>query len=310
MKSLKFTNILLSIFLASCLFFVTRPTIVSALIQGQTGSPTLIYETEIKVNQEGFSQVIIKDQNGKVTFLTDENVTHANPVISGDRVAWTAQLESGWQIFIHQISTGKTTQLTKTGNNVNPQISENYLAWEGYKQGTWQIFIFDGIKITQLTKDDSPKQDLQLNNTQVVFSKKEDAKWRIFSYDLNSKELTKISLDQNTNNRNPHLKNNMITWDSFEKDQAIKLEYDPSDKSVKKLSQEVNQEMNTPSSNNSQIETSQTQDTISVSKVDENDIKEELGLVEKINSLKEIKESTTSTPVNLKDTQESTTSEN
>ena len=233
MTKLKPKNILIAALLALGVFFFTRPVIVSALPGLAQNNSNLIYETEVKISSEGFSQIVIKDQSGKITFITDENLTHASPVIDNDLVAWTAQTDTGWQIFYHNISTKKTVQLTNSGNNVNPQISGNHVAWEGVKGGTWQIFLFDGMKITQITESGGPKQDIDLKDGLLTYSAKESSGWQIYLHNIGSKSTEKIS--QRGSNRNPTIENSTVIWESGADSGLTMFEYNMTNKSIRKL---------------------------------------------------------------------------
>jgi len=312
-KFIKIKSLILSILIALGLFMLTKPFFVSALVQAQQDNP--VFETEIKADEDGYSQVIIKDSSGKITFLTDEPITHADPQISGQKVVWMAQIDSRWQIFLHDILIEKTTQLTNKGNNVNPRISGNYVVWEGIRDGAWQVLMFDGIKITQLTQDDAPKQDVAIEGNTVAYSQKEGDLWQVHLFNITEETFTKVS-DQNSA-RNPVIEQELITWESFDDEGEVYFEYDMKDKKLKRLAEKVEK------SAEAVIEKAVVE-VVAVEKpqpthepVTEEDIIEELNL-EEIIEMPETPESTPSseeTPtledlLNIEDTEESTTSGN
>jgi len=309
-KFLKVKNLSLSFLIAIGLFILTRPILVSALIQIQQEDKQ-VFETEIRADENGYSQVIIKDSNGKITFLTDEPLTHANSQISGRKVVWMAQIESRWQIFLYDISAEKTTQLTNKGNNVNPQISGDYVAWEGIRDDAWQILLFDGIKIIQLTQGDAPKQDVVIEGNTIAYSQKEGDVWQVYLFNIVDETFTKVS-DQNSA-RNPVIDQELITWKSFDDEGEVYFEYDMKDKKLRKLAQKVEKPTDTPVETIAIVEPVEVQPT--PEPVTEEDIIEELDLEEIV----EVSETPESTPSNdkvpsledlldVEDTGESTTS--
>jgi beta propeller repeat protein len=233
MKRLKLLNILLATLLSFGAFLFTRPLLVSALSKNVGVALLPTYTTEVKVDENGFSQIVIKDESGKITYLTDDNFTHASPVIEGNTVVWMSQFESTWQIFMHKINTGKTMQLTSTGNNVNPKVSGEYVAWEGFKDGIWQIFLFDGMKIKQITSDKNPKQDVSLDGNLLSYAKKDTQGWQIYLYNIERQSDEKLS--ERGNNRKPFIKDNVVVWETGEKEGPVSFEYDLSSKTLKKL---------------------------------------------------------------------------
>ena len=294
-KFIKVKSLVLSLLIALGLFMLTRPIFVSALVQIQPNG-SQVFETEIREDGGGYSQVIIKDSSGKIAFVTEDPLTHSNPQVSGQKVVWMAQVNSKWQIFLYDISIEKTTQLTNKSNNVNPQISGDYIVWEGIRDGAWQILLFDGIKITQLTQGDAPKQDVAIKGNTIAFSQKEGDVWQVHLFDIVDKTFTKVS-DQSSA-RNPVIEQDLITWESFDDEGGVYFEYDMKDKKLKKLDKKTEKPA-----------------VAAPEPVVVEDIIEELNL-EEITEVPETQESTPSaqeTPtledlLDIEDTEESTTS--
>ena len=232
MKKNNYLNIFISFLIVVGVFVYIGPTVASALEgSGQNGG--LSYDVEIQTDDNNFSQIFIRDSNGKVTLLTDEATTHANPDISGTNAVWMAQISSKWQIFYHQIQTGKTIQLTSSGNNVNPKISGDKVAWEGFRDGVWQIFMFDSIRVSQITSGSGPKQDVEIDSNSVTYSQKEDNEWQIHLYDISNGTDQIISGD--TGGKEPKISDQTINWVSFDDYGEITYEFDKSTKKIKKL---------------------------------------------------------------------------
>ena len=311
-KTTKMKNFMISVTAALSLFILTRPVIVSALVQPQTDNN--VHETEVGSGENGYSQIMIKNASGKITFLTDKPLPHSNPQISGQKVVWMAQINSKWQIFLHDVSIEKTIQLTNKGNNVSPQISGNYVVWEGIRDGAWQILLFDGIKITQLTQGGAPKQDVVIEGNTIAYSQKEGDIWEVYLFNIIDKTFTKVS-DQNSS-RKPSIKQNLVTWESFNDEGVVLFEYNVNDKKLKKLEEKVEKPTDVATPNMEIENHTVTEKPQPIPEpVTEKDIIEELDL-EEIIEVPETPESTPSSQVtpsledllNVEDVDESTTS--
>jgi TolB protein len=83
-----------------------------------------------------------------------------NPAWSADgqfiAFAWQRSKTSNFDIYIHDLSTGKNQQITHdAGDNEKPTFAPDgrHIAFESSRTGTRQIFsmILDGTKVRQLT---------------------------------------------------------------------------------------------------------------------------------------------------------------
>lgn len=72
--------------------------------------------------------------------VTNNNYPNADPYTDAEKIVWMSQIGSYWHVFLKDIITEETLQLTKSGNNVAPKISGDYVVWEGQVDGVWQIF--------------------------------------------------------------------------------------------------------------------------------------------------------------------------
>jgi hypothetical protein len=142
-----------------------------------------------KAGENGFRQITI-NVDGVTKTITDTRYTNADPVTDGQFVVWSGQIDYKWQIFMHDVGTGKTIQITNQGNNVSPTIEDGLVTWEKQVDGVWQIALFDGIKVTILTSGEEPKQKPLLNNGQIIYSKfpKKGEKWEVRKFDPDGKD--------------------------------------------------------------------------------------------------------------------------
>jgi TolB protein len=112
-------------------------------------------------DRSGSSQIFVMDADGtNVTRLLQEGGHADEPSWSpdGERIAfaWQRSKTSNFDIYIHEISTGKNVQITSgSGDNERPTWAPDgrHIAFESSRNGSRQIFsmILDGTKLRQLT---------------------------------------------------------------------------------------------------------------------------------------------------------------
>lgn len=201
---------LLPLIISSGLFLLVLPALAQLTPEQQATLSEFLKDNSVEVGteaKEGYSQIYYV-YNGQKLFVTDTNYTKSNPVTEREYIAWMAQLDNGWRIFLHHIPTGITTQLTQSGINVNPLISGNRVAWEGLDEnGVWQIFLFDGLKVTQITAGDmSVNPDIE--GDFVVYGRKDLVGWRAVIYSLIEKKEKDITVGDSA--QKPKLVNGKI----------------------------------------------------------------------------------------------------
>jgi hypothetical protein len=90
------------------------------------------------------------DGNSSPQALTDNNTDDIFPVLNKHSVAWCGATESGIEIFLYPIGTGKTQQITCSGGfQTHATLNEEYLMWCS--------FDFDGFD-TDIFKTNLPIQ--------------------------------------------------------------------------------------------------------------------------------------------------------
>ena len=174
-----------ALLIAFGLFLLVRPTLA------QIGAPNGIEKSEINVGTEPDANVIRQiyySNAGEKKYITSTNYTNAEPVTDGKNVAWMAQIDGTWQIFLYNISADKTIQLTNSGNNANPSINQGKVAWEGFEGGSWQVFLFDGIKTEKVTNADLALNP-SLEGDYLAYAERDSSGvWTAKIYSLVSKE--------------------------------------------------------------------------------------------------------------------------
>lgn len=148
-----------------------------------------------EVGENDFRQIYYEYADNKV-FITNSNYTNGEPETDGKSVVWMGQ-EGGanWHIFLYNIISEETTQLSNSSNNANPKISKGKVVWEGWADGGWQIFLYDGIRVTQLTSK-GVSVNPGIDGDYVVYGTKESGVWRTVAYSLPGKKATDVTVGE------------------------------------------------------------------------------------------------------------------
>ena len=185
---------LLPVFFAFLAFFIARPALADITLSDIELVLSLAEEKVVagaEAGENDMSQIYYQYGTEK-KFNTKNNYPSASPVIEADNVVWMSQIDGVWQIFLHNIVSEQTTQLTFAGNNVNPKLNEGKVVWECNRDEAWQICLYDGVGVAQITEGDmsiGPDMD----NGYVVYSRMDDLEnWRIEGYWISAKESALI----------------------------------------------------------------------------------------------------------------------
>lgn len=129
--------------------------------------------------------------------------------VFGERIVWQSQVDSTWQIMLHNTNTGETVQVTHTEfNNMNPHVYKDSVVWQGWVNNNWEIFrakihSANDWTITQVTDNEwhdvFPKAALGL----VTWQSFEGGIWSVMMHDLESGSTSRLSegLDKYENPR-------------------------------------------------------------------------------------------------------------
>jgi hypothetical protein len=154
---------ILPILVSVSLVLILHPLINQVIAQEDSLREALV-NGEVKVGTEvgnnGFMQIYY-DIEGNKAYISNTNYSNSDPIIDGEYITWIGQSTGGaWQVFLYNILTKTTIQLSSSSNNTNPKISDGKIVWEGWVSGVlsaqsgWQIFFFDGKSVRQLTSGD------------------------------------------------------------------------------------------------------------------------------------------------------------
>ena len=98
-----------------------------------------------------------------ITQVTNNTlISDRDPKIDGDFIVWTGRVQEGMvytqEIYLHQISTGSTSQLTNDAAIAgNVQNDGNYVVWDSDVDGDFEIYLHEISTSTtiQVTSNDA-----------------------------------------------------------------------------------------------------------------------------------------------------------
>jgi len=138
-----------------------RLTVTKAVNVSPTWNPQTGHQIAFTSDRNGSPQIYIMDDDGtNVRRLVEEggHAVEASWSPDGQRVvfAWLKTRTSNFDIYIHELASGKNTQITHdAGDNERPRWAPDgrHIVFESSRNGNSQIFsmLLDGTKVRQLT---------------------------------------------------------------------------------------------------------------------------------------------------------------
>ena len=193
---------ILPLIISTLLFVVVRPALAQ-IAEQQSSLSDYLTSSDVIVGEEtidGYRQVYYEYQ-GQKTFITGGGLNNHDPVTAGKYIAYLKNIEGAAQIFLYNILSGTTIQLTNTGVANSPRVSkEGNVVWEGWvdENQKWQIFSFDGTSVRQITTGDLSINP-SIEGDKVVYARRDLAGlWRGSIYSLFAKEEKDITLGNKT----------------------------------------------------------------------------------------------------------------
>ncbi len=175
------------IIFSTSLFFVLRPAFAHIVQDQQSPLSNYLKTGNVEVDREvnnGFSRVYYV-YDGQKTYVSQEGANSKQEYSRGQYIVWITEVaDAPGQVYLHDILSGSTTQLTFSGNNANPKVSkEGYVVWEGwiasevppsqgFGEASWQIFFFDGVKTVQLTSGD-PSFNPEIDGDYITYTRRD-----------------------------------------------------------------------------------------------------------------------------------------
>ncbi|KKQ75198.1 MAG: Cell surface protein [Microgenomates group bacterium GW2011_GWF1_38_5] len=183
---------LIPIIVSISLFLGLRPVFAQIVTPESESNDTLLVGSEVEKN--AVMQVYYVS-NGEKHFITGSAYANESPDFAGDYITWMGQAVNGnWQVFLYDLSSGTTTQITSSGNNQNPKVSDRgEVVWEGWVFDSWQIFNFDGMKITQLTSGDTSVNP-GIEGDYIIYARKDiTGTWRSAVYSVSKNRAVDVT---------------------------------------------------------------------------------------------------------------------
>jgi len=91
-----------------------------------------------------------------------------SPVISGDRIVWQDEREGNWDIYMYDMSVGRTESalFKDSKDEIEPAISGNRIVVSDNRKGNYDIYMYDiGTKTkTQITSDRTDQKESAISN--------------------------------------------------------------------------------------------------------------------------------------------------
>lgn len=198
MRIIKFW--ILPLIISVGLFLGFRP-VFAQFVEGQTISLSDFLKTDnVTVGSEtidGYTQVYYIINNEKV-FITQGSVNSNLPATEGELIVYRKSLAGGDHIYLYDLLTDQTIQLSSSGHNTNPNIDGKNVVWEGQVEGNWQIFLYNGTRVDQLTNGEiSINTDIE--GDYVVYSTKDiTGTWRSMIYSIANKKAKEITIGESS----------------------------------------------------------------------------------------------------------------
>lgn len=177
--------------------------------------------------QEDFDQDGIGDVcEGQcvITQITNDNMDNLYPEIHGDYIVWQTGIipttTDDWQVYMYEISTGITTQITNQPNisHLQPKIHNDRIVWSkgnGSLTST-DIFMYDiaSSTTTQITNYNSCDRQPDIYEDIIAYTHC-NAGWydeEIYLYDLNSGISTQVSNSNADHTGSPVIYEDNVVW--------------------------------------------------------------------------------------------------
>lgn len=175
--------------------------------------------------------------------LTKNNYNDYDYKAVGDNIVWAAYDGVDWDVFLYNVTTATTTQLsTSPSDDRYPALSDRYVVWSGKLAGEsdFEIFAYNlqtGVT-TQLTNNTIDDLEPAISGTTVVWTSAESSDKEIYKLVLPSDgspiDPTKaVNLSNNTTNDSaPQIVGSRVVWTCFSGYGNDIMLYDPAVSSV------------------------------------------------------------------------------
>ncbi|OGC49979.1 hypothetical protein A2716_02910 [candidate division WWE3 bacterium RIFCSPHIGHO2_01_FULL_40_23] len=245
------------------------------------------------------NQQVYYEYKGNKNFITEGRNNSRMAFSKGEFITYVKDINGPGQIFLYNIPSQTTVQVTNFSSNQKPKVSkEGVVVWEKWIDDTWQIFVFDGTSISQITTGD-PAINPEIEGNNIVFARKDKltGEWRAEWYSLITGELR--SIGRGLSAKFPRFENGSlvlgINTEASESDIPLSDGSESTESAIPTLPPEIEElirdiEISTPSA--SPVETSEAPETVT-----EEEIRNELEEVPVLTEPEGAGAGTTETPV-------------
>ena len=141
---------------------------------------------------DGYEQIYYT-YNGRQVFITSSSYNHVYQSASGAYVTWEGVFGDGGQIYLYNVLTQSTVQLSDHGTNSEPFIFTNQVVWRSWDGQHWQINYYNGSTVQQITNANTSSVRPSTNGQQIIFAQQVATNdWKALSYDIASGQTSLI----------------------------------------------------------------------------------------------------------------------
>lgn len=139
-----------------------------------------------------YPQVFYVYQGHQIQLTSDEYI-HLHPLSDGQYVTWVAVIDGQTQVFLEDVLSGSTLQLSQTSPNEGVSIYQNQVTWEGWDGQRWQVFYYDGNQVKQITSGSNSSFHAIINASQIVYSEQlSNDDWKAQTYDTTTGQTATV----------------------------------------------------------------------------------------------------------------------
>lgn len=197
-----------SIFVVNITFADTSPP--PTLLEQYLQNTELVPHSE---TVDGYQQVYYVYNKQKV-FITSGNTNHVNPRSKGQYIVWLGTSnDTTSQVFLYNVLTNTTLQLSGYSTNTSPDISNGHVVWQQWVNDGWQIMYYDGMQVSQISDGSTAAFRPRINNQTAVYvsyvaNDSNNTPWHVMQYSTQTGERSLILATATGSKAWPHFDRN------------------------------------------------------------------------------------------------------
>lgn len=195
----------------------------------------------------GYQEIYMQD-GSQISQLTQTNYDNVQPAWNknGSLIVWQGLVDERWQIFLYDVETGATQELTSGDeSSISPAIEGSNIAWQGWDAAgnNWEIYLAmpldagmdgttqtatssparaSGWNVREITHDSWAHVEPTLAGGLLAWQEYRSGTWQIFVDDLASGGISQVSEGSGTNS-NPQF---LLAWTNEADGTTTALAYD------------------------------------------------------------------------------------